>query len=64
MEFLKIMTRLFVKENVGTGKGLLVDEAHKVCRCVPPMPTSNSSLIGRARISGKPPPFEELPLTK
>jgi len=27
----EIITRLFVKANVGTGKVLVVDEAHKVC---------------------------------
>jgi hypothetical protein len=29
--FFEIVTRLFVRANVGTGKVLLVDEAHKVC---------------------------------
>lgn len=27
----EIITRLFVRANVGTGKVLVVDEAHKVC---------------------------------
>ena len=28
----EIVTRLFVRADVGTGKVLVVDEAHKVCR--------------------------------
>jgi hypothetical protein len=31
----EIVTRLFVRSNVGTGKVLVVDEAHKVCQNVP-----------------------------
>jgi hypothetical protein len=31
--FFEIVTRLFVRANVGTGIVLLVDETYKVCHC-------------------------------
>ena len=31
----EIVTRIFIRSDVGTGKVLLVDEAHKVCRSPP-----------------------------